>query len=198
LELVLNGPNGVWSYDPHDGKEIWHMLRTDGKDQGKFGEPMPVTSRNIMVASSGRPGPMQAFKLDGWGDITHSHLVWEIRRSGRDVASPIICGDYLYAADSRRAVLTCYELKTGKAIYTKRLSPGGQVLASPIVVQGNLLFLLDNGETVVLEPGPEYKVMRRNVLTGHGGLDFGASPVVVDGRLYLRSQSQLYCIGAKK
>ncbi len=197
LELVLNGPNGVWSYDPRSGKEIWHVLRTDGKDQAKFGEPIPVTSGDIMVASSGRPGPMQAFKLDGSGDITHSHLVWEIRRKGRDVASPILWGDYLYAADSK-AVLTCYELKTSKAMYTQRLSADAKVLASPISVQGQLLFLLDNGETVVLEPGPHYKVVRRNVLGGHGGLDFGASPVVVDGRLYLRSQSQLYCIGAKK
>ena len=197
LELVLNGPSGVWSYDPRSGKEFWHMLRTDDKEQAKFGEPMPVSAGQIMVASSGRPGPMQAFKLDGSGDITHSHLVWEIRRKGRDVASPIIWGDYLYAAD-RNAVLTCYELKTGKAMYSKRLSPGRQVLASPICVQGKLLFLLGNGETVVLEPGPEYKVIRRNVLSGHGGLDFGASPVVVDGRLYLRSQSRLYCIGAKQ
>lgn len=198
LELVLNGPNGVWSYDPGSGKEYWHILRTDGKDQAKFGEPIPVSSGDIMVASSGRPGPMQAFKLDGSGDITRSHLLWQIRRKGRDVASPIIWGDYLYAADSRQALLTCYELKTGKEIYTRRLAADAKVLASPVVVQGKLLFLLDNGETVVLEPGPEYKIVRRNVLAGHGGLDFGASPVVVDGRLYLRSQSQLYCIGAKK
>jgi outer membrane protein assembly factor BamB len=198
LELVLNGPNGVWSYDPKSGKEIWHILRSDGKDQAKFGEPMPVSVGEIMVATSGRPGPMQAFKLDGSGDITRSHLIWETRRKGRDVGSPIIWGDYLYAADSRQAALTCYDLKTGKEIYTKRLSSGGQVLSSPIVVQGKLLFLLDNGETVVLEPGPQYKVIHRNVLSGHGGLDFGASPVVVDGRLYLRSQSRLYCIGAKQ
>ena len=197
LELVLNGPNGVWSYDPRSGKEWWHMLRSDGKDQAKFGEPIPVISGDTMVAFSGRPGPCQAIKLDGTGDISDTHLIWEIRRKGRDVASPIIWGDYFYAAD-RNAVLTCYELKTGKAVYTKRMSPGGQALASPISVQGKLLFLLDNGETVVLEPGPEYKVIRRNVLAGHGGLDFGASPVVVNGRLYLRSQSQLYCVSAKK
>lgn len=198
VELVLNGPSGVWSYDPRSGKELWHISRSEGKDMGKFGEPMPVSTGEIMVASSGRPGPMQAFKLDGSGDISRSHLLWQVRRKGRDVASPIIWGDYLYAADSRQAFLTCYELKSGKEMYTKRLSPDGKALGSPIIVQGKLLFLLDNGETVVLEPGPQYKVIRRNVLSGHGSLDFGASPVVVDGRLYLRSQSKLYCIGSTK
>ena len=29
-------------------------------------------------------------------------------------------------------------------------------------------------------------------------LDFGASPAVADGKLFLRSQKHLYCIGEKK
>ena len=26
-DLVLNGPFGVWAYDPHSGKELWHCQR---------------------------------------------------------------------------------------------------------------------------------------------------------------------------
>jgi hypothetical protein len=40
-------------------------------------------------------------------------------------------------------------------------------------------------------------IERQNRLDG-GSLDFGASPAVADGKLYLRSQSYLYCIGLKK
>ncbi len=42
-ELVLNGPAGVWAYEPRTGKEIWHSRRFAAKEQGKYGEPMPVS-----------------------------------------------------------------------------------------------------------------------------------------------------------
>jgi hypothetical protein len=64
-----------------------------------------------------------------------------------------------------------------------------------VAVRGKLLFLLDTGETVVIEPGAKYQVVRRNVLGDNRGLDFTASPAVAGGKLYLRSQSHLYCLG---
>jgi outer membrane protein assembly factor BamB/acetyl esterase/lipase len=196
LELVLNGPSGVWAYDPRTGKELWHSRRDDAKDQGKFGEPMPVTIRNLLVAFSGRPGPCQAIRLDGTGDVTQTHRVWEFRRKGRDVGSPIIWGDRLYMADNK-AVLTCYDLSDGRVIWSQRLAPEAKVLASPVSVRGKLLFLLDTGETVVLEPGPKFQVHARNVLGDNRALDFAASPAVVDGCIFIRSQSFLYCVGTK-
>jgi outer membrane protein assembly factor BamB len=196
LDLVLNGPNGVWAYDPRTGKENWHIERNDPKQQAKFGEPIPVSRGDLLVALSGRPGPCQAFRV-GSGTQPSVELTWEIRRKGRDVASPLIWGDHLYVADSK-AVLTCYDLKTGRALYTQRLAADAKVLASPVAIAGKLLFPLDTGETVVLEPGAKFKVAGRNVLGDHQSLDFGASPAIVAGRLYLRSQRYLYCIEDKK
>lgn len=196
-DLVLNGPKGVWGYDPHTGKELWYSPRRDSKDAAKFGEPMPVSTSNVLVAFSGRPGPFQEVRLGGAGDVSKKDLVWEFRRKGRDVASPIIWGDYVYAADNK-AVLTCYDLKTGKIVYTQRLAPDAKVLGSPVAVRGKLLFLLDTGETVVVEPGPTFKSVGRNVLGENRSLDFAASPAIVAGRLFLRSQSYLYCIGDRQ
>ena len=42
-----------------------------------------------------------------------------------------------------------------------------------------------------------YRRVGKNKLDG-GTLDFGASPAIADGKLYLRSQSYLYCIGEKR
>jgi outer membrane protein assembly factor BamB len=97
----------------------------------------------------------------------------------------------------QKAVLTCLDLKTGKELYTGPIGTRSSLsLASPIAVQGKLLWLLDDGTTVVVEPGPKLNVVRRNKLDGDK-LDYGASPVVVDGRLLLRSQSHLYCVGKR-
>jgi outer membrane protein assembly factor BamB len=196
-QLVLNGPLGVWAYDLRSGREVWHCERKDKQDMARFGEPMPVTDGKLLVAASGRPGPMQAIRLGGSGDVTRTRVAWEVVRKGhRDVSSPVLWGNYLYSADNK-GMLTCYELKTGKVLYNERLG-AGKSLASPVVVRGKLLFMLDDGEAVVVEPGPALKVAARNRLGDGGQLDFVASPAVADGKLFLRSQSHLYCIAEKK
>lgn len=200
LDLVLNGPRGVWAYDPRTGKERWHCERKApgewDNNPARFGEPLPVYNQETLFAASGRPGPFQAIRLGGAGDVTRSHLVWEVVRKGhRDVSSPILWEDLIYAVDSK-GFLTCQEAKTGHFLYNERI--GDRALASPVEVGGKLLFVLDNGTTLVLQPGREFKLLHKNVLGDGKALDFAASPAVAGDRLYLRSQSRLYCIGEKK
>jgi outer membrane protein assembly factor BamB len=140
---------------------------------------------------------MQAVRLGGKGDVSKTHLVWEVQRKGRDVSSQILWEDLLYAAD-RQGILTCYDSKSGKVHYNERLTANGKSLASPVALRGKLLWLMDNGETFVIEPGRKLKIVARNRLGDGSQLDFGASPAVSDGCIFLRSQSNLYCIGEKK
>ncbi len=196
VDLVLNGPLGVWGYDPHTGKELWRCTRSAPNDQYRFGEPVPVSDGETLFILSGRPGPCQALRLPGSGDVTRSHVLWEkVRKGHRDVASPLAWEGRVYAADTKGA-LTCYDLREGKELYTERLG-NGKAVASPVAVRGKLLFLLDDGVTAVVEPGPTFKVVGRNRLGDGKPLDFLASPAVAAGRLFVRSQSHLYCIGAK-
>jgi outer membrane protein assembly factor BamB len=197
-DLVLNGPLGVWAYDPHTGKERWRCTRSDPNDQNRFGEPMPVSDDETLFVLSGRPGTCQAVRLPGEGDLTGSHVLWHHERKGhRDVASPILWQGLVYAA-CNKGVLSCYDLASGRELYSERLSGNAKAIASPVAVRGKLLFLLDDGMTAVVEPGPTFKVIRRNRLGEGKPLDFNASPAIADGRLFLRSQSHLYCIGEMK
>jgi len=195
IDLVLNGPKGVYAYDPKTGKERWHCDRSDSKDQSRFGEPMPVFDGSMLFVVSGRPGPCQGIRMPDQGDVTRSHVLWEsVRKGHRDVGSPILVDGLLYSIDNK-ATLTCTELKTGKELYNERLGTGkSQGLASPVYVKGKLLFVLDDGLTVVVEPGPQFKIAARNRLGKGDTLEFGASPAISEGQLFLRSQSTLYCI----
>jgi hypothetical protein len=65
-------------------------------------------------------------------------------------------------------------------------------------VRGKLLFLLDNGTTIILDPEAKLKEVSRNKLGDGNELEFGASPAVADGKLFLRSQTTLYCISEAK
>ena len=198
VDLVLNGPLGVWGYDPRTGKERWRCRRSDPNDLMRFGEPMPVDDGKRLFVLSGRSGPFQVVEMPGEGDVTGTHVLHQgVRRKHRDVASPILWQGRVYAVD-REAVLTCFDLQSGKELYSGLIgNRRNRSLGSPIALRGKLLWLLDDGTTVVVTPGPKLAIAGRNKLEG-GSLDFGASPAVADGKLYLRSQSYLYCIGEKK
>jgi outer membrane protein assembly factor BamB len=199
IDLLLNGPLGLWGYDPLTGQERWHCPRQDPDELSRFGEPMPVSDGDMLYVSSGRPGPCQGLRLPGAGDVTRTRMVWEgVRKGHRDVSSPVVVDGRVYAADNK-AILTCIDLKTGKELYNQRIGNGkNKSIGSPVVVRGKLLFPLDDGVTVVVEPGPVCRVTGRNRLGTGEQLDFGASPAIADGRLFFRSQSYLYCIGTKQ
>ncbi len=197
-QLVLNGPRGVWAYEPKTGKELWHCDRHPEEDNQKFGEPLPLFTKSIMFTAAGRnTGFLQAIKLGGEGDVTSSGLEWEIRRKGiRDVGSGILAGDVLIYAD-KNATISAHDVKTGKQLYFERTRGSTKSFyASPVMIKGKVLCLRQDGTSFVIEPGPELKIVHQNVLSD--GTDFSASPAVANGKLYLRSQTHLYCIGASK
>jgi outer membrane protein assembly factor BamB len=119
--------------------------------------------------------------------------VWDVvRKTPRDVGSPVLWKGLVYVGD-RQGNIACHDAATGEMVYKART--GTQCFsASPVAVQGKLVFLAEDGLAYVIEPGRSFKVAARNSLTD--GTAFRASPAIVGGRVYLRSQSHLYCIGA--
>jgi len=186
-ELVLNSPHGVWSYDPRTGKELWH---TNGRgDQELFGEISPVWRDGAIYAFTGRPGPMYAIRMDGEGDITKTHLIWNHACGNRVVCSPLLVGNYLLEVD-RNGVLACYDAATGKAVWQHRF--GEKCCASLIGVRGKVIALGDEGTAYVFEPGSQFKLLHTNKLTDDSA--FRASPAIVDGQMLIRADHRLFCI----
>jgi hypothetical protein len=63
--------------------------------------------------------------------------------------------------------------------------------ASPIAVDNKVFFTNDEGQTFVLQAGPEFRMLRVNSM-GERTL---ASPALVDGRWYFRTDQHLVAIG---
>ena len=95
-----------------------------------------------------------------------------------------------------KGVLNCYESATGKELWRDRV--GGNFSSTPISYQGLALFLSDAGETVVVEPGEELKVVSRNSVGATDEEIFRASITPSAGQLFIRSDRMLYCIGERK
>jgi outer membrane protein assembly factor BamB len=188
-EIVVNGQNRVWAYNPDTGAELWNCA-------GPTFEviPTPVVGHGLVFCSSGRAGPTLAIRPGGSGDVTSTHLQWETPRGSPFVPSPIVVGDYLYIVNDMQSIATCFEARTGKTMWQDRLGVAKRegFSASPIAVDGKIFFTNDDGETFVLRAGPTFELLHVNDI-GERTL---ASPAMVDGRWYIRTDANLYEIAA--
>ena len=91
------------------------------------------------------------------------------------------------------SIATCLDAVTGRAMWQGRLGTAQRegFSASPVAVDGKVFFTNDDGETFVLRQGPTFELLRVNRL----GERILASPALVDGRWYIRTDRSLLAIG---
>jgi hypothetical protein len=187
-EIVVSGQRQVVSYDPDSGRELWRC-------RGNTFEviPTPVVGSGLIFCSSGRAGPTLAIRPGGSGDVTSTHLAWSSPRGSPFVPSPLLLESQLYIVNDMAAIATSFEATTGKVLWQGRLGvarPEG-FSASPVAADGKIFFTNDDGETFVLRAGPAFELIRVNAL----GSPVLASPALVDGRWYFRTDRELVAIG---
>lgn len=112
-----------------------------------------------------------------------------IKGSGYWFSSPVLHDGLLYATNDQ-GLLSVLEADTGKVVYEQRVGLEGTSYPS-ISMAGNRVYVSsDQGMTVVLQPGREYRELARNRLE-----PFRSSLVFEGKRVYIRTQKHLYCIG---
>ena len=184
-QFVSAGGDRVQGHDAQTGKQVWSIY-----SQGEGVTPSPVIGDGLIYTSSGFEAPtIRAIRLGGKGDITETHIAWEQKKGVPALASPLYVAPYLYTI-SRDNILHCIEASTGEIIWLERLT--GVHSASPVFADGRIYVLSEDGVTLVLSPGPKFEEVARNSL----GETCLASMAVSQGRFYIRSATNLYCIGA--
>jgi outer membrane protein assembly factor BamB len=135
---------------------------------------------------------IQAIKGGGTGDVTKTHLLWNLKnRSPSNLSSPLLVGDHLFVV-KKGGLSSCFAAATGKTLWElERLHNFGEYYASPVAGDGKIYVTGENGFVVVLAEGPELKVLAKNDM---GGTCI-ATPAIADGRLLIRTREKLYCIG---
>ncbi|MBI1783972.1 PQQ-binding-like beta-propeller repeat protein, partial [Candidatus Sumerlaeota bacterium] len=183
-QMIVNTAGEVQGLDPANGSIIWNA-----KGILVAPVPSPVASGDLLFTYGGYDsGPIMAIKLGGAGDVTDSNVLWKKQKGGPYVPSLVYDGKYLYMINDK-GVGTCFEGTTGNEIWKERI--GGNFSTSPVMADGKLYVTSEEGETVVLEAAPEFKVVSRNVLDEY---TLG-SIAVSDGKLYMRTDKTLFCIG---
>jgi outer membrane protein assembly factor BamB len=104
-----------------------------------------------------------AIRPGGKGNLTDSHVVWELNRGIPEIPSPVFFKNRIYMVRSG-GLLSCVDAANGKLIYSERLGGSGQYSASPVIANGHLYLASEPGQVTVAKIGDEFKVVHQHQL----------------------------------
>ncbi|HET8676209.1 MAG TPA: PQQ-binding-like beta-propeller repeat protein [Blastocatellia bacterium] len=198
-EIVTPGTKKVRSYDLN-GKLLWELV-----GMSSISIPTPFSKFGLVYITSGYVmdpvRPVYAIRPGAAGDISlkegergNQHIAWFQPQAGPYNPTPVIYGDNYYTLLDR-GFFTAHDAKTGKEIYGKQRidAAAGAFTSSPWAYNGKIFCLSEDGDTYVIQAGPEYKLVGKNSL----GEMCMATPAIAQGSLIIRTAARLYRISKK-
>ena len=198
-EIVVAGTKKLRSYDLK-GTVLWELGGLTS-----LHIPTPFAADGLLYVQSGYPTdpqkPAFAIKPGAKGDITltpgetsNEFIVWSNPALGTYATSSLAYGGYYYTLLDR-GFLLCNDAKTGREMYGRQRvaadAPG--FTSSPWAYNGKVFVMSEDGDTYVIQAGPEFMVLGKNSLSE---LTL-ATPAISNGSLIIRTVSKLYRIGKK-
>ena len=183
--ILSSGANQFTALSPETGAELWSV-----EYFGYAGVTKPVIANGKAFVTSGYgDGTLLAVELSNKsGQDAAEKVVWSTNRNAPIIPTPIVIGEQLYMA-SDGGVLTCLDASTGKVHWSERVP--GNIASSLTYGDGKLYVSNDRGQTIVYSPSTaEAKKLAVNQLDGN----IQATPALVDGVIYLRTEHALYRI----
>ncbi|MFC2117716.1 PQQ-binding-like beta-propeller repeat protein [Bacteroidota bacterium] len=176
-EIITVADPFVISYDPATGKELWRI-------DCIFGEVGPSAAyADGIVFVMNEYATLSAIKI---GD--KPELLWEDDEYLSDIPSPVATKDYLIIPTSW-GMIACYNPKTGEKYWEQEYEDG--FYSSPVIVNDKVYILNREGVMHIFNLDKEY------ILIGEPKLGEVAysTPAFANGRIYIRSNNNLFCIG---
>jgi outer membrane protein assembly factor BamB len=176
-ELILSTIPQVAGYNPMTGEELWSIdcLMGDVGPSPGFSEGIVYATKEYAVLAAIKPGQQP-------------EILWETNEYLPEVASPVV-DDGLVFIGTSYGVIVCYDAANGELLWEFECDDG--IYASPMIAD-NKVFFLDMGGKMHI-----FNKDRSMTLLGEPELGEGSvsTPSFSDGRVYIRGDKFLYCIG---
>jgi len=186
-QMIFGGNMEIASYNPEDGSKYWYV---NGPSEDFCSSPVYNEKTGLVLMSSAWPQRyLLAIKPDGKGDVTESHVVWQTTKGAYYVPSPVCTDDYIFTTMTNGKV-HCIDVKTGEILWIEDL---GKQYSSPVLANGLVYMPNDDGVITVIKPGPKFEKVAQNSI----GERMNASPAISNGKIFLRGDQHLFCIGLK-
>src|SRR6266498_4821666 len=197
--LIQGASDGmVHAIKPQTGEPVWkYEISKRGINSGVviYGTNAIVSHSEENLESS-EMGLIAAVDASGRGELKKEQVKWSRYGWMGGFSSPVIDGDRVYQLDNS-ANLGAFDLNTGKPLW--RLTLGTVQKASPVLADGKLYVGTESGKFFILRPSATgCEILDQKQLgTEQQPEVIIASVAVANGRVYLVSDSNLYCIGKK-
>ncbi len=194
--LLIWGGQHLTAHRATDGATIWSCGGFNPKEYKYWpAVASPVISGSIAVVPGGRVDRRQPLlkgvRLGGAGDVTETHSLWTREDTSAFVPTPAASKGRVYVISDTGGI-NCFDPETGKDFWSGEFPKGkGKFYASPLVAGDRLIAAREDGIAFVVGTGDAFEILAQ--------IDMGeriiASPIALEGRLFLRTESALYCFG---
>jgi outer membrane protein assembly factor BamB len=182
VELIASGAESVVSYDPLTGKELW---QAEGLISHAIPTPL-VGDETVFVYAGSHDKRGYAVRL------SDSKILWRHDKGTAYVASGVLYDGNIYLITDS-GIMTSLDARTGQLRYEGgRLPVATTFFASPVAFDGKVLITSQDGDTFVIAAGPKHELLKTNSI----GEPVYASPAISGGRIFIRGERNLYCIGS--
>jgi outer membrane protein assembly factor BamB len=197
--LIQGASDGVvHAIKPQTGEPVWkYEISKRGLNTGTvvIGTTAILTHSEENLNSS-EMGMMTAVDATAKGDIKKEQVKWTTYGWQGGFSSPVVDGDRIYQIDNS-ANIAAFDGNTGKQLWLKNL--GTIQKASPVLADGKLYVGTENGKFFILKPSATGCEILDEDQLGTEALPEAiiGSVAISNGRIYMVSDSNLYCIGKK-
>ena len=133
---------------------------------------------------------IQAIRGGGSGDVTATNVIFNLDNTApSNIASPLVVKDQLFLVKKGGISASFHPVSGDTQWIRKRLNNFGNYYASPVAGDGKIYVMGENGFLVVIEQGPELKILAKNDM----GDSCIATPAIADNCIYVRTLNSLYC-----
>jgi outer membrane protein assembly factor BamB len=185
-QVIVSGGNQIDAYDPITGKQLWYFSGLNG------GRTVtgPTHEDGLVFATAGMKNELVALSLGKTGQLNHRDVLWRLGQGTPDTCTPVAWNRLLFMVTDD-GIARCCDALTGQFKWRGRLK--GEYKASPIAAGGRIYFLNTTGLCTIVSATPKYDRIIENQLDD----ETIASPVISDGKIFIRGKKVLYCIGSR-
>lgn len=159
---------------------VWEdLVVIGGSSEQQRGMPVPGATAGSLV-----------IRLGGSGDVRETHLLWQSSKISAGYASPLVVDGLAYIV-GRIGTLQCVDVRTGEVKWQHRLP--GTAWASPVHVNGAVLFFCKDGPVVALQAGSELQEIGESTISA---TDVVYGVAAIDGAWLVRTGRSLLKITA--
>lgn len=189
--ICANTGSGVMGLDLKTGKLNWQ--HNPGYTQRSLGSG--ALSDEFYFCTFGTGGGVKEVAALDLKSGKPQPVNFEIPKGLPYVPSPLVIGEHMYLLGDG-GILRCVEQKTGKMIYEERLEGtkgSAKFFSSPVAGDGKIFCASQQGDLIVVKAGPKFEKLGVSALDGA----VNSVPAIGDKRLFIRTATSLYCLGAK-